>query len=50
MTKTKKTDVKDFIGYKTGRKIRPLFIKFQQMIGFFNKFRKSQYMSLMIKD
>lgn len=33
MAKNKEADAKYFIGYKTGRKIRPLFIELPQMTG-----------------
>ena len=33
MTKNKETDAKYFIEYKTGRKIRPLFIELPQTTG-----------------
>ena len=48
--KNKETHANYFIGYKNDKKIKPLFIKFSQMTGFFNKFEKAQYMSFAIKD
>ena len=38
--KTKKTDAKYSIGYKTCKKIRPLYIELSQMTKFFYKFGK----------
>ena len=48
--KKQRNGCKYFIGYKTDQKITPLFIKLQQMTGFFNKFEKTDYISFVVED
>ena len=47
--KKKETDAKYFIGNKTGKKNRSLFIKLSKMMRYINKVEESQYISLVIK-
>lgn len=49
VTETKK-HAKYFIGYKTHKKIRPLFFTLLQMSGYRNKFEKAYCLSFVIKD
>ena len=45
-----KKGFKQFIGYKDGKKVRPLYIVLPKMIAYRRDFDKTKYMSFLIKD
>ena len=48
--KNKEVDAKCFRGYKTSKRVWPIFIELPQRTRFLNKFEKSQYISFVIRD